>query len=168
MQFTTFFSPAVLNLQSDLIPLDKHFANLQYWQRLRWCFVTSQFIAPRHWYPSCFLIDLLKNPLHPSQLMAPVKLNTDLNEILYIVKFLIYRNVFQMHDPHKPNKTLRCFHPFRALIATYPVIDPCWTKIPKQEMRKLKFLIFFLLICYSYLLIHQHYYERNPTRFFYS
>lgn len=58
-------------LQSLLIPQARHFCNLQYWHRLRWCLVTSQFLDPLHWYPSCLRIERLKKPLQPSQLMAP-------------------------------------------------------------------------------------------------
>lgn len=36
-------------LQSLRMPLAKHFCSRQNWHLLRWCLVTSQFIAPRHW-----------------------------------------------------------------------------------------------------------------------
>lgn len=58
------------------MPTLRHFISLQYWQRFLWLLSTLQSLFPLHWYPGdtgaiCFLILLLKNPLQPSQLMAP-------------------------------------------------------------------------------------------------
>ena len=36
------------SLQSLRMPIDRHFWRRQYWQRLRWCLVTSQSLLPRH------------------------------------------------------------------------------------------------------------------------
>jgi len=36
------------SLQSLRMPIERHFCRRQYWQRLRWCLVTSQSLPPRH------------------------------------------------------------------------------------------------------------------------
>lgn len=56
---------------SALMPTARHFWSRQYWHRFLWGLLTGQSLFPRHAYPSCFLMLLLKNPLHPSQLVQP-------------------------------------------------------------------------------------------------
>lgn len=48
--------------QSRLMPTDRHFLNLQYWQRLRFKRITMHLASRRHRYSICFWMLRRKNP----------------------------------------------------------------------------------------------------------
>lgn len=52
-------------LPSLLMPIFRHFFNLQNWHWLRWCWSIGQFLFPRHEYVKLRRTDLLKKDLQP-------------------------------------------------------------------------------------------------------